>query len=805
MSILSKLELTMFKPFLHTKFLCTKWEAFLFLFLIVPFTVVAQLQVEPERSNATYEIGEMAAFRVISSITGTANYTISFDDKSPVLSEGTIELVAGVAQTVSYQLNEPGVIICTVTMGEDSEIAGATYQPLDIQPFISEPAGFDAFWDQAKAELAAVPIDADTSYYLVSRESRAYRLNLGHIDGRRVWGYITVPSGPGPFPGVVEFPPAGSAGYLAQQNFQLAERGNFLAVSISIHNVPPEEIDPNSYMPNDITDPNTNYYKYAVLAGVRAIDYLYSRSDFNQEDIAVMGFSQGGGLAMMVAGVDERVDVLASSIPSHCQHGGIDENKASGFPFYLLSTPPDQKEVVRTATGFYDNNNFVKRFKGPSWVFLNYEDLVCPAATGFSAFNQLEGPKILLNTIDLDHNTPVQYFEDLYNFFRRHIPASRQAPKPESELTQGYAISAGVDQSVELETAVQLNGSVIFNDRTNHLSDIRWRQISGPDGATISDDKSYTTEVRFTNEGEYTFQLVANDNDLLNSSNQFITLVDQVDIKVCTDRDGDGICSTMECNDNDAATFAAVGDSCDDGNPDTTDDKIQEESCNCVGTLIVVEEPEEEVPVMDSTEVVEEIDTPIMDTTQIIEEVDVPIMDSTEVVEEIDTPTMDTTQTGGGIDTTQVIEIDVDTTQIEEVDIELDSTSIEEIELDTIDMPLDSLEEEIVECIDNDGDGICADLDCDDRDPTPCSKGLIFPNPARDRVVINLTEFEGKPITVGLYDMGGNLISFETKEDVSSPSVTMDLSQVTNGVYWIAVRTRGIPLRTDKLVVSRLY
>ena len=796
----------MFKPFLHIK-----WEAFLFLFLIGPFALFAQLQVEPERSNATYEIGEMATFRVVSSITGTANYTISFDDKTPALAEGTIELVAGESKTVSYQLNEPGVIVCTVKMGDFSELAGVAYQPLDIQPFISEPAGFDAFWDQAKAELATIPIDADTSFYLVSRESRAYRLNLGHIDGRRVWGYITVPSGPGPFPGVVEFPPAGTSGYLAQQNFQLAERGNFLAVSISIHNVPPEEIDPNSYLPNDIMDPKTNYYRYAVLAGVRAIDYLHSRSDFNQEDIAVMGFSQGGGLAMMVAGVDERVDVLASSIPSHCQHGGVDVNKASGFPFYLQSIPQDQRATAREATGFYDNNNFVKRFKGPSWVFLNYEDLVCPAATGFSVFNQLEGPKILLNTIDLDHNTPVQYFEDLYNFFRRHIPASRQAPKPASALDQGYAISAGTDQDVELETSVQLNGSMIYNDRSNFLSDIKWRQTSGPDGATISDDKSYTTEVRFTQEGEYTFQLIVNDNELLNTSNQYITLVDEVKIKVCTDRDGDGICSTMECNDNDSSTFAAIGDACDDSNAETTDDRIQD-NCNCVGTLIVVEEPVVEVPiievpVVDTTEVVEEVEPLIMDTTQVVEEVEPPIIDTTQVVEEVEPPTMDTIETEG-IDTTQVIDIDIDTIQVEEIDteMEIDTTLLEEMELDSIvDMSLDSLEEEIVECIDNDNDGICADLDCDDRDPTPCSKGLIFPNPARDRVVINLTEFEGKPITIGLYDMGGNLISFETKEDVSAPSVTMDLSQVTNGVYWIAVRTKGIPLRTDKLVVSRLY
>ena len=96
----------MFKPFLHTKY-----EVLLFLFLISPFALVAQLQVEPERSNATYEIGEMATFRVVSNLGGTVNYTISFDDKSPVLSEGTIELVAGVAPVSYTHLTLPTILL----------------------------------------------------------------------------------------------------------------------------------------------------------------------------------------------------------------------------------------------------------------------------------------------------------------------------------------------------------------------------------------------------------------------------------------------------------------------------------------------------------------------------------------------------------------------------------------------------------------------------------------------------------------------------------------------------------------------
>ena len=58
------------------------------------------------------------------------------------------------------------------------------------------------------------------------------------------------------------------------------------------------------------------YYKYGVLGAIRAIDYIFSRSDFNGSEMGVMGVSQGGGLAYLVAGVDDRVNLLLNSVPA---------------------------------------------------------------------------------------------------------------------------------------------------------------------------------------------------------------------------------------------------------------------------------------------------------------------------------------------------------------------------------------------------------------------------------------------------------------------------------------------------------
>ncbi|MFK7807653.1 MAG: lysyl oxidase family protein [Saprospiraceae bacterium] len=51
----------------------------------------------------------------------------------------------------------------------------------------------------------------------------------------------------------------------------------------------------------------------------------------------------------------------------------------------------------------------------------------------------------------------------------------------------------------------------------------------------------------------------------------------------CVDEDNDGICVPEDCDDTDPNLPLAVGASCDDGNPDTENDMIQSDGCTCEG------------------------------------------------------------------------------------------------------------------------------------------------------------------------------------------------------------------------------
>ncbi|MFK8103032.1 MAG: Calx-beta domain-containing protein [Saprospiraceae bacterium] len=52
------------------------------------------------------------------------------------------------------------------------------------------------------------------------------------------------------------------------------------------------------------------------------------------------------------------------------------------------------------------------------------------------------------------------------------------------------------------------------------------------------------------------------------------------------DADGDGICASQDCNDNDASLPATPGTACDDNNANTTNDIILADGCSCAGTIV---------------------------------------------------------------------------------------------------------------------------------------------------------------------------------------------------------------------------
>jgi cephalosporin-C deacetylase-like acetyl esterase len=513
-----------------------------FLLFFGSFTATfAQISLQTERLNASYQISETATFRVNSAQSGAAVWEIFYDTKLAPIAAGTIILTGGQNAQIPYKAIEAGVFFCRITQNYQSATASAAFSPLQIKPLDAEPTDFDAFWTTQKNALAAIPMDAKLTFFYASARSTTYRINLAQINNRRIYGYLTVPQGVGPFPAVVNFPALGSGANNAVPLDYLCDELGAIVFAVSIHNAEPDQIDPNAYLPNDATNRDNFYYKTAILAGQRAVEYLFSRNDFDKTSLVTMGESQGGGLAMMTAGLDSRVKLCVQSIPALCEHGGFTRNKASGFPRFVetvsISTYQDAVKVsaASNAVRYYDATFFARRFNGATLAAVGFLDEISPASSIFAQLNQLRGSVNIIQGATLGHNHPSEYWSDRTDLIRRFLlPTRNPQNNPFPPQGTGWISNAGADLTTKTTVSTAISGKIFQNALENYAIPVKWEVVEAPVGGNVvfSAPNNRLSNATFSAVGTYILRFSGEETSQLAANRRWTLLADFVKITV---------------------------------------------------------------------------------------------------------------------------------------------------------------------------------------------------------------------------------------------------------------------------------
>jgi cephalosporin-C deacetylase len=357
-----------------------------FVLLLVAPSPAGGLRVTAIRP--TCKVGETVEFRVESPKPGTIAWTISEDSHVPPIAKGTLDG----ASTVSAKLDHPGFLLLEAKQENVTILAAAAVDPEKIVPVAQEPKDFDAFWEGELKALKAVPLNAQST----PRGNGVTKVVLDQAEGHKVHGWLVVPEGKGPFPVILELPPYGVTAIPPP-----APMGGAVVAAISIHNSDLEAPARGAYAPERAEDHAKNYFKYAVLAAVRMLDHLVSLPQVDAKRICVTGKSQGGGLSIMVAGLDRRVTHLSAVVPAFGQHAGTRRGRSSGFPWWVWQKDKDgqkeQGDLLLREAEYFETAHFAKRFKGSAHVMAGWIDTVCPPSSVVAAFNQLAGPKEFVN------------------------------------------------------------------------------------------------------------------------------------------------------------------------------------------------------------------------------------------------------------------------------------------------------------------------------------------------------------------------------------------------------------------------
>ena len=382
-------------------------------------------------AKSIYQVGETINFLVQSDQGGKAEYFIREDKNTEPIIEGELDLQPNSIATISATLDHPGFLLLQLTQNEGKTSAGVGIDPCNIQSLTIKPNDFDLFWEEQLSLLATIPVNPKVTKREDKSSNRqtTYKIELDNIDGKKVYGWVSIPNCEGPFSTVFTIPsygraPIGPVWYDADDGV--------IAATMSIHNYDcevevPKEI---AYQPdNHYFNRNENYYRAAILGGIQMINYLFTLPEFDGENLGITGVSQGGGLAIMIAGLDQRIKFLAQAQATFCNHIGILENRPTGFPYWLVHADLNNSglsidQLVKEVS-YYDAINFAKKFKGTSFHTLGYKDDVCPPTTVFAAYNAIGGEKTLLHGIENAHDLPGDFWPMRNRFWQDHMPIQK--------------------------------------------------------------------------------------------------------------------------------------------------------------------------------------------------------------------------------------------------------------------------------------------------------------------------------------------------------------------------------------------
>lgn len=300
-----------------------------------------------------------------------------------------------------------------------------TYRP----PRTAE-ADFDAFWERTLAEARQEPLNPHLEELdYPSRGVRVHKLTYTGWRGGRASGWYILPEGDGPFPIMVNY--HGYGGWRGEVHKYLiwALQGyGVLAMDTSAQS--PDSMTAlhpgglKGWMTVGVADPEAYYYRGSYVDAVRALDFLADREEVAQHRIALTGTSQGGGLTLAVAALDQRPCLAMPEVPYLCHFRRSVEMVAAG-PYleildYLNRYPDQEVQVFRTLT-YFDNLNLAERIRCPVLMTVGLQDTICPPSTIFATSHQIQSEQHLAIYPFNGHEAVEAHWPEKLSWARRYL------------------------------------------------------------------------------------------------------------------------------------------------------------------------------------------------------------------------------------------------------------------------------------------------------------------------------------------------------------------------------------------------
>lgn len=385
--------------------------------------------ISADRADARYPCGAVTVFQVglvdaaQQPLTSGQVSAVLTHDGGDVLERHTFSLADGNPFKVSGTLATPGFLRLQVALLDMPELKlkpavfGSAYEPEKILAGSAEPGDFMVFWQEAVRQAEALPLDAQMEKLDAHSNDRhaSYKVSFA-APGGRVYGFYSVPVGPGPFPAALTVPGAGPGAAAP------SPRDDMAILLMNVH--PYDPMLPGKTVRDSYAELNAAglysfqgapdreaYFFYRAILGInRALNWLRQRPEIRADRLGYWGSSQGGAFGLIMGGLNPDLAAVACNVPAMCDHLGRQAGRSAGWPG--ISAALKHSPEVLAMAPYFDAVNFAGHLRSPVRVMVGYADTTCCPSSVYAAYNRiLAADKRMADEVGMGHSARSSYQE----------------------------------------------------------------------------------------------------------------------------------------------------------------------------------------------------------------------------------------------------------------------------------------------------------------------------------------------------------------------------------------------------------